>query len=59
MQDTGWLYGGSDELFPNLTWETHPSMAGSEASEICRAHGWRPSWRSSTCWAPSRTVTAS
>ena len=33
MQETAWQYGGSDELFPNLTWETRPNMAGSEASE--------------------------
>ncbi len=33
MQETGWLYGGSDVLFPGLTWATRPNMAGSEASE--------------------------
>ena len=32
MQET-WRYGGSDELFPGLTWANRPSMAGSEASE--------------------------
>ena len=33
MQDTGWLYGGSDVLFPGLTWANRPDMTGSEASE--------------------------
>ena len=33
QQETAWLYGGSNELFPNLAWETRPDMAGSEASE--------------------------
>jgi hypothetical protein len=33
MQDTGWLYGGSDELLSGLTWANRPDMTGSEVSE--------------------------
>jgi hypothetical protein len=33
MQETAWLYGGSDVLFPGLTWANRPNMTGSEASE--------------------------
>ena len=32
MQETG-HYGGSGELFPDITWNNRPDMAGSEASE--------------------------
>jgi hypothetical protein len=31
MRDTAGLYGGSNELFPGLTWANRPDMTGSEA----------------------------
>ena len=33
QETAAWLYGGSNDLFPNLPWETRPNMTGSEASE--------------------------
>ena len=33
MQETAWLYGGSNHLFAGLTWANRPDMTGSEASE--------------------------
>jgi hypothetical protein len=32
--NSDWIYGGSGDLFPDLTWENRPDMTGSEAPEI-------------------------
>lgn len=34
MQDTAWLYGGSDVPFPGLTWANRPNVAGSDPATV-------------------------